>query len=100
MPKGPAARSTDKHLCPAPLVPGPGTHVGGLVVVAGARTVFINQLPAAVQGDTCVCPGPPNSIMSGSATVRINGQPAARVLDPTVHGGQVSSGSPTVFIGG
>ena len=99
MPKGPAARATDKHLCTVPLVPGPGTHVGGLIVVAGARTVFINQLPAAVQSDTCVCPVPPNSIAGGSARVRVNGKPAARVGDLTAHAGTVSSGSSTVSIG-
>ena len=99
MPKGPAARATDSHFCPAPLESGTGTHVGGLIAVAGGRTVFIDHLLAAVQGDPCVCPGSPNSIAGGSARVHINGQPAARLHDPTAHGGQVSSGSPTVSIG-
>lgn len=99
MPKGPAARATDMHTCQVPLVPGPGTHVGGIITVLGARTVFINNLMAAVQGDTCVCPVPPNSIATGSGRVFINGLPAARQNDLTAHGGQISTGSPTVQIG-
>lgn len=101
MPKGPATRATDKHLCPAPLKSGTGPHGGGVITAAGARTVFINQLPAAVQGDTCVCPDPtpPNSIVSGSMRVNVNGLPAARQFDPTLHGGKVGPGSPNVYIG-
>lgn len=99
MPKGPAARNGDMHTCPAPLESGTGTHVGGLISVAGLRTVFINRRPAATQNDICVCPGSPNTITGGSGRVFINGLPAARQNDPTAHGGQVSQGSPNVSIG-
>jgi len=40
-----------------------------------------------------------NEIARGSATVLINDRPAARVSDPTTHGGQLLAGSPNVLIG-
>jgi uncharacterized Zn-binding protein involved in type VI secretion len=48
----------------------------------------------------CVCAGPPDSIIIGSATVLIGGKPAARMGDITAHGGQIILGCPTVIIGG
>jgi uncharacterized Zn-binding protein involved in type VI secretion len=62
--------------------------------------VLIGGLPAAVVGDTCVCVGPPSSIMKGSGTVLIGGKPAARMGDSTAHGGSIILGLPTVMIGG
>jgi len=96
-----AARITDLHTCPmvTPGVP-PIPHVGGPVVGPGAPTVLIGNLPAAVMGDTCVCVGPPDTIVKGSATVMIGGKPAARMGDTTAHGGQIVLGMPTVMIGG
>jgi uncharacterized Zn-binding protein involved in type VI secretion len=96
-----AARLTDMHVCPmqTPAVP-PIPHVGGPVVGPGAPTVLIGGLPAAVLGDSCVCVGPPDSIVKGSATVMIGGKPAARMGDTTAHGGQIVIGCPTVLIGG
>lgn len=96
-----AARITDLHVCPL-VTPGlpPIPHVGGPVIGPGAPTVLIGKLPAAVLGDSCVCTGPPDSIMKGSATVMIGGKPAARMGDPTAHGGQIALGCPTVVIGG
>jgi uncharacterized Zn-binding protein involved in type VI secretion len=38
-------------------------------------------------------------IAMGSMTVLIGGLPAARMLDPTVHGGVIVMGLPTVLIG-
>ena len=73
----PAARLTDMHTCP-----------------------LIGKLPAAVVGDMCVCVGPPDSIVKGSATVMIGGKPAARMGDTTAHGGSIVLGCPTVMIGG
>jgi uncharacterized Zn-binding protein involved in type VI secretion len=35
----------------------------------------------------------------GSPTVLIGNQPAARMLDPTAHGGVIVLGLPTVLIG-
>jgi hypothetical protein len=41
-----------------------------------------------------------NSVAGGSSTVLINGLPAARVGDATAHGGHISTGEPSVIIGG
>ena len=97
----PAARITDMHVCPM-LTPGlpPIPHVGGPIMGPGVPTVLIGSLPAAVLGDTCVCVGPPDTIVQGSATVLIGGKPAARLGDTTAHGGSVVLGLPTVMIGG
>lgn len=97
----PAARLTDMHVCPmqTPGLP-PVPHVGGPVVGPGAPTVLIGNMPAAVVGDTCVCVGPPDSIVKGSSSVMIGGKPAARMGDSTAHGGTVVAGFPTVMIGG
>jgi uncharacterized Zn-binding protein involved in type VI secretion len=75
-------------------------HVGGPVIGPGAPTVLIAGMPAAVLGDSCVCVGPPDSIVKGSATVQIGGKPAARMGDTTAHGGSIVLGAPTVLIGG
>jgi uncharacterized Zn-binding protein involved in type VI secretion len=61
---------------------------------------MIGGMPAAVMGDMCVCTGPPDSIVKGSATVLIGGKPAARMGDTTAHGGSIVLGCPTVMIGG
>ncbi len=96
-----AARLTDMHTCPM-ATPGqpPIPHVGGPIIGPGATTVLIGKLPAAVVGDTLVCVGPPDTIIKGSATVLICGKPAARMGDPTAHGGSIVMGFPTVLIGG
>ncbi len=96
-----AARLTDMHTCPM-VTPGlpPIPHVGGPIVGPGAPTVLIGMLPAAVMGDNCVCVGPPDAIVKGSATVLICGKPAARMGDTTAHGGSIVLGCPTVLIGG
>ena len=97
----PAARLTDMHTCPAetPGLP-PIPHVGGPIVGPGQPNVLIVGLPAAKFGDSCVCVGPPDSIVKGSATVMIGGSPAARMGDTTAHGGSIVLGAPTVMIGG
>lgn len=97
----PAARITDMHTCPmqTPGVP-PIPHVGGPLIGPGAPTVLIAKLPAAVLGDSCVCVGPPDSIVKGSATVMICGKPAARMGDSTAHGGSIVLGAMNVMIGG
>ena len=94
----PAATISNMHVCP--LVTGVVPHVGGPIVGPGAPTVLIGGLPAAVVGDSCVCTGPPDSIIKGSATVLIGGKPAARMGDSTAHGGTIVIGIPTVLIGG
>ena len=93
-----AARISDMHVCP--MFNGPSPHVGGPVLPPGCPTVLIAGLPAACVGDQCVCAGPPDSIIMGSATVNIGGKPAARVGDSTSHGGSIILGCPTVNIGG
>lgn len=97
----PAARLTDLHVCPM-VTPGlpPIPHVGGPVSGPGVPTVLIGKLPAAVLGDMCVCVGPPDSIVMGSATVMIGGKPAARMGDTCAHGGTIVLGMFTVLIGG
>ncbi|WP_298651482.1 PAAR domain-containing protein [uncultured Proteiniphilum sp.] len=97
-----AARITDMHSCSmqTPAFPSPIPHIGGPILGPGVPTVLIGSLPAAVMGDTCVCTGPPSSIVKGSATVMIGGKPAARMGDSTDHGGSIVTGCPTVIIGG
>ncbi|MCG5240455.1 PAAR domain-containing protein [Azospirillum doebereinerae] len=93
----PAARLTDMHTCP--MSTGPVPHVGGPIVSPGVPTVLIEFLPAAVVTDLCVCAGPPDVIVKGSATVVVGGRPAARIGDRTAHGGVIVAGAPTVVIG-
>ena len=97
----PAARLSDMHTCPmaTPGVP-PVPHVGGPVAGPCAPLVLINRQPAAAVGDTAVCVGPPDTIVKGSATVKVQGRPAARLGDTTAHGGMIVLGSPNVMIGG
>jgi uncharacterized Zn-binding protein involved in type VI secretion len=57
-------------------------------------------MPAARIGDMCICVGPTDVIVKGSATVMIGGSPAARIGDMTAHGGVIVSGAPLVIIGG
>ena len=73
-----AARLTDMHVCPM-VTPAGTPHVGGPIIGPGSATVLIGNLPAACVGDTCVCAGPPDTIVQGSATVLIGGKPAARM---------------------
>ncbi|HZH73757.1 MAG TPA: PAAR domain-containing protein [Mariniphaga sp.] len=93
-----AARITDMHICP--MVTGNTPHIGGPILPAGCPTVLITGLPAARVGDLCLCTGPPDSIIKGSATVLIGGVSAARMGDSTAHGGMIVAGCPTVLIGG
>jgi len=97
----PAARLTDMHVC-SMATPGtpPIPHVGGPVAVPSAPTVLIGNLPVAGLGSTCVCVGPPDSIVKGSTTVLCAKKPLARMGDATAHGGSIVSGCPTVLVGG
>ena len=96
----PAARIGDMHACPmvTPGVP-PIPHVGGPILPPGCPTVLIGGQPAARVTDLCVCVGPPDSIVMGSTTVLIGYLMAARIGDPTTHGGVIVIGCPTVLIG-
>lgn len=97
----PAARVTDMHTCPmaTPGVP-PIPHVGGPILPPAAPTVITGKLPQARVSDMCVCVGPPDVIVKGSATVFAQKLPAARLGDNTAHGGVIVAGMPTVLIGG
>jgi uncharacterized Zn-binding protein involved in type VI secretion len=93
-----AARTGDMTSHGTPLSPGPGSAnvlVGGMpvwragadfhacplsnlasphvggVVSVGSATVFVNGMPAARQGDLVTESGPPNSIAAGCPTVMI-----------------------------
>jgi uncharacterized Zn-binding protein involved in type VI secretion len=93
----PLARITDMHVCP--MVTGVVPHVGGPILPPGQPQVLVGGLPAACVGDMCVCVGPPDSIVMGSTTVMIGNKPAARILDPTAHGGLIVLGCFTVIVG-
>jgi uncharacterized Zn-binding protein involved in type VI secretion len=92
-----AARLTDAHSCPLTV---PATHVGGVIVGPCVASVVIEYRDAATERSTCACGlGPPNRIAKGSASVFINRKGAARMGDPTTHGGVVTSGCPNVSFG-
>jgi len=93
-----AARVTDTHICP--MVTGVVPHVGGVILFAGTPSVLIGGIPAVKVGDLCTCVGPPDTVTKGSSSVLIAGKPAARVGDIKAHGGIITSGCPTVIIGG
>jgi uncharacterized Zn-binding protein involved in type VI secretion len=61
--------------------------------------VLIGNSFAARVGDLVTCTGPPDAIMIGCPTVMIGFMPAARMGDPTAHGGMIMGGCPTVLIG-
>lgn len=79
----------------------------GLISCPSTRNVLINGKRAAVRGDNHLCnfppptgPHPPSTIIEGSATVLINGQPAARMEDTAGCGARIMSGAHNVMIGG
>lgn len=95
----PAATVGSMHTCP--MVTGVVPHIGGPVMPVGASTtVMITGMLAATAGTMCTCTGPLDSIVMGSATVMIDGKPAARMGDQTAHGGVIMMGIPTILIGG
>lgn len=96
----PAARLGDMHKCPM-MTPGtpPIPHEGGPILPPCSPTVLIGMMPAATVGDMATCVGPPDTIAMGCPTVIIGGRMAARLGDPTVHGGVITVGCPTVLIG-
>jgi uncharacterized Zn-binding protein involved in type VI secretion len=88
------------HVCPliTPGVP-PIPHVGGPIIPPCEPTVIIGFMPAARLSDMCVCVGPPDAIAMGSPTVLTGFLMQARLGDPTVHGGTIILGCPTVIVG-
>ncbi len=97
----PAARLGDMHTCPM-ATPGtpPVPHVGGPILPPCAPPVLVGGPPQARVSDMATCVGPPDVIAQGAATVLVQGLPAARQGDTTVHGGVIVMGMPTVLIGG
>jgi uncharacterized Zn-binding protein involved in type VI secretion len=98
----PAARTGDMHVCPmaTPAFPSPIPHVGGPVLPPCAPLVFTGGPNQARISDLATCVGPPDVIAVGAATVLVQGLPASRMGDATVHGGSIAIGLPTVLIGG
>ncbi len=96
----PAARVTDMHTCPM-ATPGtpPVPHVGGPILPSCSINVITGGLPQARVTDMCLCVGPPDVIIKGSASVLVNNLPAARMGDSTTHGGVIVTGLPSVLIG-
>lgn len=108
-----AARTGDDFSCPT-LEPGqpPIQHVGGKLT-ATQQSVRTNNNPLVRVGDTAICSGATptffydaNAVNSGSATVFIEGKPAARQGDamkhrrPSGQPGIITSGSDNLRIGG
>jgi uncharacterized Zn-binding protein involved in type VI secretion len=93
----PAARITDMHTCPM-VNPGPVPHVGG-PDISGSPDVIVGFMPQARVGDTLICVPAIDKISKGSPTVLVNNKQAARLGDPTQHGGVLVTGCPTVIIG-
>lgn len=94
-----AARVSDQHTCPM-TNPNGSPHTGGPILGPGAPSVLIKGLAAAVVATPCTCAGPPDSIKQGSQTVKFEGKAAARMGDPTQHGGSITGGESSVIIGG
>jgi len=94
---GPIATIGSMHVCP--MCSGTVPHVGGPVSGPGAPNILINNKPAALMGDMCVCVGPPDVIAQGAPNVFFNGVPVACLGDMTAHGGAITVGEPNVIIG-
>ncbi|KAF0224005.1 MAG: PAAR repeat-containing protein [bacterium] len=77
-----SARISDAETCPI---------IGGALITTGDPTVIIGLMPAARVTDLLTCSG---TIIKGGFLS------AARITDPTSHGGVISTGYPTVMIGG
>ncbi|MFO0610707.1 MAG: PAAR domain-containing protein [Polyangiales bacterium] len=95
-----AARVGDSHECHQ--VDGNHPHRGGEVMGPASRTVMTGHQPQARAGDRCHCDGPPDFITTGSASVYVDGMPAARKGDRTMHMpmGVIAAGDGSVRIGG
>ena len=96
---GIAARVGGNHTCPL-ANPGGSPHTGGPILPAPSTPkVFVGGQPAAAVGMKCTCAGPPDTIAQGSQSVFVVGQGAARLGDPTAHGGKIVEGYVSVVIG-
>jgi uncharacterized Zn-binding protein involved in type VI secretion len=97
----PAARVTDIHICSNPA---PKPHGGGPINPSGSPLVISNGLAQARATDPCTCtpPAPLDFIVTGAGQVLVDGLPAARMTDKTMHPppGMIAVGSPNILIGG
>lgn len=93
----PAARIGDKHTCP--MVEAGKPHVGGPIVGPGAPTVFAQNMPVSVKGDSVTCSGAPDTVLVASTTVFACDKNVARMGDNTAHGGVIVGGAPLVLVG-
>lgn len=88
----PAARLGDMQSCPS--------HGPAPIAATGSPRVLIGDAHAARVTDHVLCNGAPTPILQGATTVLIDNLPAARVGDPTAHGGVIVTGRDNVLIGG
>lgn len=65
-------------------------------VVGGLQDVLINGQPAARLGDPTSCG---DRIVQGQGKILVNGRPIAHVTCETAHGGTLTAGAPDVFVG-
>jgi uncharacterized Zn-binding protein involved in type VI secretion len=85
---------------------GDSTNHPGVLVGTGVPSVLICGMPAAVVGTTHACafagvpPHPPSAVTSGSTSIRIGPGAAARFGDPVGCGATITTGAPTVELGG
>jgi len=71
----------------------------GTIITAASRT-YVNGKAVARKGDLHSCPmHGVTHIVSGSETVIIEGQPAARIGDKAACGAVITSGSPDASAG-
>ena len=87
----PAARITDIVTCPVGV---------GAIIPPCAITVITGMMIQARMTDQAVCSTLGfDAILKGSPTVLVCNLMAARIGDPTAHGGLVTTGFPQVMIG-
>lgn len=96
-----AARVGDTHSCTNP---SPTLHSGGPIAPPGSPMVVSNGTAQARASDPCTCiaPGVTNFIVTGAGDVLVDGLPAARETDKTMHPppGMIITGSTDILIGG
>ena len=61
-------------------------------ILTGDATLTVNGIPAALVGDTCTCMGGSDTIVSGTSKLTVNGKQAALVGSKTAHGGTIIEG--------
>lgn len=92
----PAARVGDDHQCPKRS--GTIAHKGGPILKGSTRVKF-NHKASARKGDPLHCRIGKDQIKEGIESITIDGKPIAKVSHQTEHGGVITKGSQSVFIG-